>query len=668
MSTFEEKTLIRTGDTLGNEVIHYPITKTECIKDLDEVYFPNKNANHDSYSNSKHILSTTQTFATTTFGLTFNAKYKFNAGDIINFDNVDYICYQGDTVASSGFKVGEVVTINFNKTTKKCYFGGSGENYVTFVIGALISGYKYADVDVDYWCADNADQTIINQAITDLPETGGKILILEGEYSLTGSILVNKDNVTIEGIGDSTIINYNVQMNSNAIYLYEVKNCCVSKLCINSGSRAIFVQGCSNIKVMENKCTSTFGGTGIVLYLSSKILVAGNICNESPIDGIGLYDTTNSVITYNICNDNDRNGIYLEDSTDNVILGNKSNNDIVGDTTNVIESNNCANRVQYLVDSDSVITTAKIKDLAVTEGKLGTSAVTTAKIKDLAITEGKLSTALAEKIDKSDMSNITGVLATTNGGTSNSNGTVAKLTTGRTIRTNLASTSTASFDGSANVTPGVTGLLPIANGGTGVSSASELWNTLTNITKITIGADSTASGASSTALGRSATASGDFSAALGYSATASESSLAVGTSTTASGDFSAVFGYNSTASGENSLALGRGAQAKSTNSTALGYGAVVSTSNTIQLGSTSILSSLTCRVPLNSTSDERDKTDIEDLQKATEFLSKIRVITYKFNHRENYHSKIDEFDDKGKPITLSLEDETKLKKREKYGI
>lgn len=43
----------------------------------------------------------------------------------------------------------------------------------------------------------------------------------------------------------------------------------------------------------------------------------------------------------------------------------------------------------------------------------------------------------------------------------------AKLTTARTIQTNLGSTSTASFDGTANVTPGVTGTLPIANGGTG---------------------------------------------------------------------------------------------------------------------------------------------------------------------------------------------------------
>lgn len=51
-------------------------------------------------------------------------------------------------------------------------------------------------------------------------------------------------------------------------------------------------------------------------------------------------------------------------------------------------------------------------------------------------------------------------------------GSAAKLTTARAIRTNLASTSTASFDGSANVTPGVTGTLPVGNGGTGATTFS----------------------------------------------------------------------------------------------------------------------------------------------------------------------------------------------------
>lgn len=54
------------------------------------------------------------------------------------------------------------------------------------------------------------------------------------------------------------------------------------------------------------------------------------------------------------------------------------------------------------------------------------------------------------------------------------------LSTARTIRTNLASTATASFDGSANITPGVTGTLPIANGGTGQTTAVKAANSLLN--------------------------------------------------------------------------------------------------------------------------------------------------------------------------------------------
>ena len=48
-----------------------------------------------------------------------------------------------------------------------------------------------------------------------------------------------------------------------------------------------------------------------------------------------------------------------------------------------------------------------------------------------------------------------------------------KLQTARTIQINLASTSGASFNGTADITPGVTGILPVSNGGTGVSTAAE---------------------------------------------------------------------------------------------------------------------------------------------------------------------------------------------------
>ena len=49
-------------------------------------------------------------------------------------------------------------------------------------------------------------------------------------------------------------------------------------------------------------------------------------------------------------------------------------------------------------------------------------------------------------------------------------GKATKLETARSVRTNLASTNAASFDGSTNITPGVSGVLPLANGGTGATS------------------------------------------------------------------------------------------------------------------------------------------------------------------------------------------------------
>lgn len=52
----------------------------------------------------------------------------------------------------------------------------------------------------------------------------------------------------------------------------------------------------------------------------------------------------------------------------------------------------------------------------------------------------------------------------------NTTGSAATLTTARNIRTNLASAYGANFDGSANITPGVMGVLGAGNGGTGASN------------------------------------------------------------------------------------------------------------------------------------------------------------------------------------------------------
>ena len=61
--------------------------------------------------------------------------------------------------------------------------------------------------------------------------------------------------------------------------------------------------------------------------------------------------------------------------------------------------------------------------------------------------------------------------ATTAAACSGNASTATALQNARTFRTNLASTSAVSFNGTANVTPGVTGTLPYGNGGTGSATA-----------------------------------------------------------------------------------------------------------------------------------------------------------------------------------------------------
>lgn len=51
--------------------------------------------------------------------------------------------------------------------------------------------------------------------------------------------------------------------------------------------------------------------------------------------------------------------------------------------------------------------------------------------------------------------------------------TATKLASAKTIRINLASNSAEFFDGSENITPGITGTLSISNGGTGATTAAD---------------------------------------------------------------------------------------------------------------------------------------------------------------------------------------------------
>lgn len=160
----------------------------------------------------------------------------------------------------------------------------------------------------------------------------------------------------------------------------------------------------------------------------------------------------------------------------------------------------------------------------------------------------------------------------------------------------------------------------------------------------------------SIAIGTMANARSECSIAIGQYAKASGYSIAIGVETTADKDSSTAIGDSALALASYSTAIGPLTSANTPYSTVLGYRAATSNANSIQLGNASSLSSITARVPITVTSDERDKADITEIDsKALDFLKKVKAIRYVFNSRELY---IDE-------EHLSEEDR---QKKEKYGL
>jgi hypothetical protein len=160
----------------------------------------------------------------------------------------------------------------------------------------------------DYYCNGANDQTVIQQAIDALPSTGGKIVLLEGTYNISGQINVNKPNVTICGMGNSTVLQRKFDGN-NVIYVTSA-NC----------ELAYFkVDGDSATYTNTANCNIQTYGAG---YQNIHDITTVNATDC----GIKIRNVCHYSNIYNISADGNKIGILFDGTTDAKICKNTVTN------------------------------------------------------------------------------------------------------------------------------------------------------------------------------------------------------------------------------------------------------------------------------------------------------------------------------------------------------
>ena len=242
----------------------------------------------------------------------------------------------------------DVSDLNENKLDENFYINniaGIGE-LTTYMSDVLNAGVKQATVTIgtsdneysstvcDFVCTGSNDNTAFQSAINALPENGGKIVILDGEYTIKKLLTCNK-NVIFEGMGDGTIIKFDAESNSSAntgfLNITSAKHIVLRDMKITVGGR-LNTWGSGNTDEYFIKGT---GGTGSILLIdncniSSKSTNRINITynNSYFIAGFNnvivnnsnfmLYFTTTTASCFNLFNSDSSNSTHIVNTSLNI--------------------------------------------------------------------------------------------------------------------------------------------------------------------------------------------------------------------------------------------------------------------------------------------------------------------------------------------------------------
>ena len=177
--------------------------------------------------------------------------------------------------------------------------GASGDQYTATLI---VAAYNTLDPNAaHYQCDGVADDVEINAALNALPASNGRVILLEGDYTLANSITIPDNDITLQGQGESTFIDGNNLDNLiNAIVVTGRTNIHLLDFSIRtaSGGRnlcdCIYVSDGSNDLVIERVHILSSSDNGI-LFTGTSITGARVIdCNIEATDNWGILVDMNT--------------------------------------------------------------------------------------------------------------------------------------------------------------------------------------------------------------------------------------------------------------------------------------------------------------------------------------------------------------------------------------
>jgi len=109
--------------------------------------------------------------------------------------------------------------VRVNPTTGALITEGGVSTFSRSATKVVAASDSLDTTNVDYLCDGTADDVQIQVAIDALPATGGRVILLEGTYTLATKLTIVKSGVTLQGQGKGTVVTLVNAANTDILYL-----------------------------------------------------------------------------------------------------------------------------------------------------------------------------------------------------------------------------------------------------------------------------------------------------------------------------------------------------------------------------------------------------------------------------------------------------------------